>query len=379
MLVSKLAVFPAFLFPSFDRIFSVFFEKPAFLLKCVGSSFKLLAFGLLFGIIALICWLKAYSPYGNFGVGAALRTKSGKVYTGCNIENAAYGPTNCAERTAIFKAVSEGDTKFTQIAIVGAPKGQAISEYCAPCGVCRQVMREFCSSDFEIIVGKSVSEYKVFKLSDNYEFTIECNINDIEEDKLLLFKSNNINRISIGIETINENGMRILNRHNNKEEIIQKMKLVKKYFNNINLDLIYAYKGETLLDLKNDLDFIISLEPTHISTYSLIIEEHTKLYIDNVINVDEDTDSKMYYFIIEYLKKHGFLHYEISNFSKDGYYSRHNMCYWNNEQYYGFGLGASSYAGDYRITNTRGLNSYISLNYVKDKEFIEDLIIATDK
>ena len=99
----------------------------------------------------------SYSPYSNFRVGAALLTREGKIYTGCNIENAAYGPSNCAERTAFFKAVSEGERNFRAIAIVGSPKGKS-DDFCAPCGVCRQVMAEFCSPDFEIILSKNGGE-----------------------------------------------------------------------------------------------------------------------------------------------------------------------------------------------------------------------------
>lgn len=108
----------------------------------------------------------AYTPYSNFCVGAALETVDGKIYKGCNIENAAFGPTNCAERTAFFKAVSEGDMEFTQIAIVGGPKGEAISEFCAPCGVCRQVMSEFCNESFMIHLydGKEVRSYSLREL-----------------------------------------------------------------------------------------------------------------------------------------------------------------------------------------------------------------------
>lgn len=94
----------------------------------------------------------AYAPYSNHKVGAALVGKSGKVYTGCNVENAAYTPTNCAERTAVFKAVSEGETEFTAIAIVGG-LGDKLSEVCAPCGVCRQVLAEFCDKDLHIVMG----------------------------------------------------------------------------------------------------------------------------------------------------------------------------------------------------------------------------------
>lgn len=94
----------------------------------------------------------SYSPYSGFRVGAALLGKSGKVYLGCNVENAAYTPTNCAERTAVFKAVSEGEREFDAIAIVGG-KGEELAELCAPCGVCRQVLAEFCDKDFRVILG----------------------------------------------------------------------------------------------------------------------------------------------------------------------------------------------------------------------------------
>ncbi len=108
----------------------------------------------------------SYSPYSNFKVGAALLTKSGKVYTGCNVENAAQTPSNCAERTAFFKAVSEGEIEFSRIAVVGAAKDSEL-DYCAPCGVCRQVMMEFCDIDtFEVILAKSIEEYEVYKLKE---------------------------------------------------------------------------------------------------------------------------------------------------------------------------------------------------------------------
>lgn len=94
----------------------------------------------------------SYAPYSDFHVGAALLGKSGKIYLGCNVENAAYTPTNCAERTAVFKAVSEGEREFTAIAVVGGP-GDSLSELCAPCGVCRQVLAEFCGGDLRVIMG----------------------------------------------------------------------------------------------------------------------------------------------------------------------------------------------------------------------------------
>lgn len=110
----------------------------------------------------------AYTPYSKFKVGAALETKAGKVYTGCNIENAAYTPCNCAERTAFFKAVSEGEREFSRIAIVGGYEdGEEVSGFAAPCGVCRQVMIEFCNpEEFQIIVAKSEKEFQVFTLEE---------------------------------------------------------------------------------------------------------------------------------------------------------------------------------------------------------------------
>ena len=108
----------------------------------------------------------SYTPYSGFKVGAALLTKEGKIYTGCNIENAAYTPTNCAERTAFFKAVSEGEREFQAICIVGGKNG-VLTEYASPCGVCRQVMMEFCApEEFQIILAVSKEKYNVFTLKE---------------------------------------------------------------------------------------------------------------------------------------------------------------------------------------------------------------------
>ena len=108
----------------------------------------------------------SYTPYSGFKVGAALRTKDGKFYTGCNIENAAFTPTNCAERTAFFKAVSEGEREFRAICIVGGKDG-VLTEYAAPCGVCRQVMMEFCDPEtFQIILATGKEQYEIFTLKE---------------------------------------------------------------------------------------------------------------------------------------------------------------------------------------------------------------------
>ena len=112
----------------------------------------------------------AYAPYSSFRVGAALLCEDGEVYTGCNIESASYSPTCCAERVAFFKAVSEGKRSFSAIAVVGAPVGVDSADFCPPCGVCRQVMSEFCGDEFKIVIANTHKEYKVYSLSELLRF-----------------------------------------------------------------------------------------------------------------------------------------------------------------------------------------------------------------
>ena len=112
----------------------------------------------------------SYCPYSGFAVGAALLTSDGKVYTGCNIENAGFSSTNCAERTAFFKAVSEGERKFVKIAVAGGKKGEAPTEYTYPCGVCRQVMKEFCNDGFQIISAITTEDFTVKTLGELFPF-----------------------------------------------------------------------------------------------------------------------------------------------------------------------------------------------------------------
>lgn len=114
---------------------------------------------------------RSYSPYSHFQMGAALLGRSGKVYTGCNIENAAYTPTNCAERTAFFKAISEGEKEFEMIAIVGGPAKSARTDYCPPCGVCRQVMAEFCDPKaFRVLMARTETDYRECSLEEVLPF-----------------------------------------------------------------------------------------------------------------------------------------------------------------------------------------------------------------
>ena len=217
---------------------------------------------------------------------------------------------------------------------------------------------------------------KILNIDSNYEYTIEVNPENIDEEKLKLFKENKINRISMGIQSTNDDILKYLNRSHNFELVKEKIKLIKKYFNNINVDLMYAIPNETLEILNKDIENILSLNINHISCYSLIINEHTILGNNNTKNIDEDLDRQMYELIDSKLKLNGFDHYEISNYAKDDTYSRHNTCYWNNDNYYGFGLGASGYLDNYRYDNTKVMSEYINGNYIYNKEILnkEDII-----
>lgn len=221
---------------------------------------------------------------------------------------------------------------------------------------------------------------KIFNLSDNVEFTFECNIENITKEKLYLLYKCGVNRISIGVQTLNNKYLKFLNRNHTKKEVKNKINLAKNIgFKNINVDLIYAIPNQTLKELKQDLKYIIDLNITHISCYSLIIEPNTKLYIDKIKKIDDDLDYEMYNVICKYLKDRGYNHYEVSNFSKDGYNSRHNLTYWNNDEYYGFGVGASGYINGCRYDNTRSLNNYLKGNYIANKEQLSiDIIIENE-
>jgi len=216
---------------------------------------------------------------------------------------------------------------------------------------------------------------KKFNISDDLEFTFECNIESIDYNKLLFLYHNGVNRLSIGVQTFNDKFLKFLNRNHKSSDVFDKIECAKKIgFNNINIDLMYAFPGQSVDDLNKDLDLFLELDIEHISTYSLIIEEHTKLYIDNVKNISEDLDYKMYNLICDKLEKNGYCHYEISNFSKNGFESKHNLVYWNNLNYYGFGCGASGYIGNIRYDNTRSLTKYLDGNYLLNSDLLDNNI-----
>lgn len=209
--------------------------------------------------------------------------------------------------------------------------------------------------------------------SKEIEYTIEGNFESTTKEKLLLYKKYGINRLSFGLESISDKNLQFLERTVIKKQVKEVIKEARKLgFNNINIDLMYALPTETEADLNIDLDYILSLNVEHISTYSLIIEPHTKLSIKSVKNIDEDLDFKMYNLICKKLKLNNYFHYEISNFSKKGFQSKHNLCYWNNQEYYGFGLGASSFLNNCRINNTKSINKYLEGNFFLNKDFLSD-------
>ena len=211
----------------------------------------------------------------------------------------------------------------------------------------------------------------VFNLSKDCEITMEANADSLSLDKIKLLKDFGVNRVSLGVETINENLQDILERRTSKDVVIKCINNLKNIgITNINVDLIYAIEGETLNDLKKDIDFLLSLDVPHISTYSLIIEDNTKLKINGIKNIDKSIDREMYDMISSILKNNNYIHYEISNFSKEGYLSKHNLKYWYNLEYYGFGVGASSYIDNIRYSNTRSITNYIGGKTIIDKDIV---------
>jgi len=204
---------------------------------------------------------------------------------------------------------------------------------------------------------------KKFQKNSSLEVTIECNLNDINEEFLKLLKQYGVNRLSIGIQSFKAENLNFLGRSHSYEEAEEKMKLIRSLgFKNVNIDLIYAIPGQTIKDLSRDLKLLLKLKPEHISTYSLMIEPHTILYHKGVEPIKEELDEEMYYFICKTLSKNKYNHYEVSNFAKEGFESRHNLTYWNNESYYGFGVSASGYIENIRYTNTKNLIAYLEGN-----------------
>lgn len=197
-------------------------------------------------------------------------------------------------------------------------------------------------------------------LKDDISFALEANIENLSEEKIILLNKYHVNRVSLGVQTFNDDLLKTLNRKHNIDDVKNVINnLIKYNINDINVDLIYALPNQTLQMLEEDLKIITSLPIKHISTYSLMVNKNTIFGIKGIKEQDEDKVREMYDLICSYLDKYGFNRYEVSNFAKPGYESKHNLIYWRNQEYYGVGLGASGYLDNIRYDNTKSLNKYL--------------------
>jgi oxygen-independent coproporphyrinogen-3 oxidase len=202
------------------------------------------------------------------------------------------------------------------------------------------------------------------------EITIECNPGTVTEEKLVSYKKAGINRISFGLQSVNDEELKSIGRIHNYAEFVDSYKMARSVgFDNINIDIMSALPNQSLKSYEKTLKEVVNLEPEHISAYSLIIEDETPLK-DRVeaarehkidILPDEDTEREMYYMTGKILKDAGYVQYEISNYSKPGYECRHNIGYWKRVNYLGFGLGAASLYNNTRYNNTYDIGQYISI------------------
>ncbi len=237
-----------------------------------------------------------------------------------------------------------------------------------------------------VIDGKYIYEimdyiYKKTNANNVEEITIEANPITLDKDKLQIYKKAGINRISIGVQSMTDTMLRKIGRIHTVEDFINTYNLIRKFeFSNVSFDLMFNLPEQTLEDSIKTIELAIELEPEHISYYSLKIEEGTQFYskyINNqLILPNEDIERDMYHKGIELLEKKGYGHYEISNFAKKGYESKHNLIYWKCEPYIGLGLSAYSYFKNCRYGNTEDMNIYFDQISnmklaIEEKEFID--------
>ncbi|ALP03932.1 Oxygen-independent coproporphyrinogen-III oxidase 1 [Clostridioides difficile] len=228
-----------------------------------------------------------------------------------------------------------------------------------------------------------ISIKEMFDIDENAEITIECNPGTLTLEKLKTMKEIGINRLSIGLQAIQEKHLNFIGRIHTYEEFEKNYKdALSVGFKNINIDLMYSLPNQTLCDWKETLEKVVHLNPTHISAYSLILEEGTELYNMYESNkfelIDENVDIEMYEYTINYLKSKGYNQYEISNYSKEGYNCEHNILYWECEHYIGIGAGASGYINENRYNNVESLEDY-HLSLVKREKPIQENEILSEK
>lgn len=207
------------------------------------------------------------------------------------------------------------------------------------------------------------------------EYTIEANPESLTKEKLLIMKKHGVNRLSIGVESTNDDILKSINRLHTFEDVKKANKLARDLgFDNISFDLIIGLPGVTNEMLIEDVKNILSLNPDHISCYSLTVHEHTVMGIKGIKPAEDDEMREKYDIVNKLLTDAGFIHYEISNWCKPNKYSRHNLTYWKDEQYYGVGLGAAGFINYVRYTNTLSINEYIKGKYLalKDNELPQD-------
>lgn len=213
----------------------------------------------------------------------------------------------------------------------------------------------------------SVSQIKKILSSlsydENTEITLELNPTNMDYDKLKELRELGINRLSIGMQSFNDDILTLMNReHNSSDSIKTYYDAVKAGFDNISIDLIFAVPGQTMEDLEKDLEKIMQLNPEHISIYSLIWEEGSRfsklLSQKKIEKLDEDIEANMFMYVMDSLIKQGYEHYEISSFCKNKKYGRHNMKYWSNEEFIGVGISASSFYNKKRYEKERKLVAY---------------------
>lgn len=207
---------------------------------------------------------------------------------------------------------------------------------------------------------KSLDKFDISQLK---EFTIECNPNSISRDKLLLYKDLGINRISLGVQSFDDEVLRAIGRNHTANIALRDIDLIRSLgFDNLSFDLMLNLPKQDYKSVKNDLDIVKKISPEHISWYSLILEEGSRFYSLNKKGkldlMDDDKEIGIFNEIVEYLDKIGLKRYEVSNFAKEGYQSYHNKKYWEGDGYIAFGMSGSGYLSNYRYTNTRNFIHY---------------------
>ena len=209
--------------------------------------------------------------------------------------------------------------------------------------------------------------------SEVIEYTIEANPESLDPDKISLYKQYGVNRISLGVQSSNDTLLKTLNRAHDFKTVKDKIRLLKDNgLNNISIDLMYSLPGQDMDVLSNTLDDVLELDVSHLSLYSLTIEENSVFGKKGISNLDEDTEADMYELIDKVLTQNGYIHYEVSNYAKKGYESKHNMGYWKYEDFLGLSLGASGKIGNNRYTNTRDMNKYLSSDDMRSEDLYLD-------